>query len=152
MNMSAAAQQNSAKSPSPPDWHLVVQPRLGKPPLRFRGRCLSRACLRLAETDEVMISLWQKQKNGFVVCHSVANGQGAVEAVAVASLQAAMDHLENTCAEMHGPQPMDLPGDLSVAGMVAEIARRGSFHQRFRILAGHVLAQWDGWTTSAAGN
>lgn len=151
MNTFAAAQRKPKPEAPPPDWqssdwYLVLQPRLGKPPLRFRRRCLSRARVQLALGDDVVIGLWQKQKGGFVVSHSiVSDSLGAVDAIAVASVAAAMDYLEGVCAVICSPGSTDLPDVSGIVELITEIARRRSFRQQFQIMAGHVLAQWDAW-------
>ena len=61
-----------ATTPALPDdhtWQMVMLSRIGKPPLRFRGRCLfARSALR---DEAIRLDLWQKRVGGFVVNRTV---------------------------------------------------------------------------------
>ena len=135
-----------------PAWDLVVLPRVSKPPLRFRGRCLSRDQVMIGPNDELFICLWQKQKGGWVVAHSTPADSGSgVDAVGVDTCHAAMAYLEERCAQLPPVSMPELVSGHSAADLISKIARQCNFHQQFLVLAGHAMARWDAWADEPAG-
>lgn len=122
----------------------VVVARTGQPPLEFVGRCIARNIA----APPLGIELWEKQSGGFVVVHpgEVAD-RSAVQAVAVAHMAAARDHLMALCAKMTAlPTVVDVAArspDMNLSDAVALLNHHRSMAQEVSELVAETMADWD---------
>ncbi len=137
---------------APPDddgnvmqWGITVVTRAGNPPLRFRGRLTAEYTDMSTPDMPLTISLWERQKGGFVLSHSVDRTPSASHAVNLASRVAATSYLEEYCEGLAKSgrlitfDPSD-PGGFSEA--MRPLYQHMVFRQRFRRFVGDVLADW----------
>jgi hypothetical protein len=139
----------AATSPSevpraPAGWDMVVVHRTAAPPLRFMGREVCRA-----DDAGLWIRIWQVRSAGYVLAHTVEDGQRADRHH---SADAAMTALESYCARIDslGDLP-DSPSRLHLTDMFEEVARLSQWRRRFRALAGQALDRFDAWLLAEGG-
>ena len=120
-------------------WEMIVLPREGQPPLRFKGRRLTRHWRVLGAETIIFIELWQRRAGGVVVAHSDCRAQKIVtQCTRFADLNVAVEHLEARCA--------DQPDTLAVTGepvsIFSDLIHHMAFSQHFAQLVGETLAVW----------
>jgi hypothetical protein len=118
---------------------MVVVHRTAAPPLRFMGREVCRV-----EDAGLWVRIWQVRSAGFVLSHTMEDGQRAERHPTVES---AMTALEAFCAgiESLGDLPEDRPR-LHLVDLIEELARLSQWRRRFRALAGLALDRFDAWS------
>ncbi|MXQ07952.1 hypothetical protein GQ651_08845 [Alphaproteobacteria bacterium GH1-50] len=107
--------------------------RAGAPPLRFKGRALSRV-QDGAGILAASITLWLKKSGGFV---GVAEAGDASHAASRADLGEMMDWLEEIC------EAGDTATDMEPLALVPSLAVDRLTGRNLRRLAGRALDDWD---------
>jgi hypothetical protein len=137
----AASPASDAMTGDALPWETVVARRRGAPPLRFAGREVCRV-----EEAGLFVRIWRARSGGFVMAHSVEDGDTAERH---ATADAAMAALEGYCSALDdlGSLPEDLRAvrRLHLADLLDEVARLTLWRQRFRRLAGSALDLLDAW-------
>lgn len=137
------ASQNAARRPAVAEISQCL--RVGAPPYRFSGYWLaSHKAMSGPASVPLFIDLWQRRRGGFTIAFSRWTGEAwCPDACNAASLEAAMDLLEEICAtqgEIFHAQAG--PAFCDLAGRIAEAA---IFHEQlstFRHLAGRAMDDW----------
>lgn len=124
---------------SPGNQEMAVLLRIDKPPLRFKGRRLTRHWQRLSHDMTLSVELWRQLNKGFVLSYSVLNqnkiGQKAIQ---ISNVEEATDCLENVCANLAVP----FTNTADISKIWTELQLHLCFKQRFTVLVGCVLADW----------
>ena len=125
------------------DWTMVVLRQHGKPPIRFLG------CALVAVADGMLfVRIWLAKSGGFVLSHSIGDGNGETVARHAKGGQIMAD-LEGYCRDLEesGLSPADrrTAGRLDIADLMEEVALRSERRRRFRMLAGAALDAFDAW-------
>jgi len=120
--------------------------RIGRPPLRFRGRCLARHAAETA-SHRMEIALWSCESGGFVVGMAIRGaGQSARDADRVPDAAAAFALVESFDLAGHMARAGTPGGSRDViraAGTLAGRARTAVLTAGWRDLIGEALADWD---------
>jgi len=135
MTGQAAAQvPTDAQATSEDDWAMRTVPRLGGPPLRFKGRCL------ITHADgSLFVTLWARRKGDLVLAYSyLSEGLIWPDAVVLEDLSDATDYLEEVCAILTAPVEQPVTA-LTLGALVS----RFDHTQRFAHLVGQALADWE---------
>ena len=124
------------------EWTIAVLARVGKPPLRFKGRMITRRELDFGHPTSptpLRIELWEKAKTGFVLSFSqIEKGQIALSSHSFLTLPEARDFLERRCQDL---TVADLKA-VDVDSLLHHLQLLLCFRQRFGLLVSDVLAQW----------
>lgn len=122
----------------------VLVARTGRNPLEFIGRCLARNI----GTPPLGIELWLRQAGDLVVVHpGDAADRTVVEAVVVADIAAARQHLEAACSAMGQlPTVVDIAQhhpNLNLAEAVGLLHKHRALVIEVSDLVMDALADWD---------
>lgn len=121
------------------DPEVVVLLRHGKPPLRFKGRRLTRHWISLSVENQISVELWQQINKGFVISFTICDsGQLGRKSIQVTNCAEATDCLENVCANLN---PIAVPVNERKWSW-ADLHMHLCFAQKFNLLVADVLADW----------
>ena len=140
MSMKIHSKKATSKSPAaankPKDaalWSMCVARRSGAPPLRFKGREISRRTLNPPMAGGC-VTLWQRKTGGYVVAMTLA---GRRDAMSAETLHKAMDWLEGHCR-------LGTPGSAHALTVSMSDLLQDLIEQRqLRLLVGGALDDWD---------
>lgn len=120
-------------------WEMVALPRKGQPPLRFKGRRLTRHWRLLSSETQIFIELWQRRAGGVVVAYSTCSAQATLtECIRFGDLNGAIEHLESLCIGQ--AETLAMTGAPLV--IFRDLVHRLAFNQQFSLLVGETLADW----------
>lgn len=115
-------------------WLQSTTRRMGRPPLRFKGRVLIETADAATGSDS-SITLWQRKSRGYVT--AVQSGL-IVDSVSTDSLDDAMAWLEDICRKAAVPA-----GPATLADLMDHAPAEIAAFRDLRALAGRVLDQLD---------
>ena len=115
------------------EWPMCVVRRSGAPPLRFKGREISRRNLNPQVVDGC-VTLWQRKTGGYVAAMTLG---GRRDAISSESLDKAMDWLEGHCG-------LSAPASKHALTVSMSDRLHDLIEQRqLRLLVGGALDDWD---------
>lgn len=122
-------------------------PRIGAPPLRFKGWCLARH-QRAATTDmDLFLELWQRQRGGFTAAFSQwQDDRWQRNALTTDTLEGAIDAVEARCA---GLRDVCVRACAPRLDDVHDLAVTTQTITDFLNLVGHALDDWDALSRAA---
>jgi hypothetical protein len=116
-------------------------PRLGAPPLRFKGWCLARHARVLPDGEDLFIELWKRQRGGFTAAFSQwHDGQWRCDALTAGTLDDVITGVEMECAPLLGTY---CNVDPTVPEQFLQAALATQNIADFLRLVGHALDDWD---------
>ncbi|MEL6838804.1 MAG: hypothetical protein AAFP85_05895 [Pseudomonadota bacterium] len=130
---------STRKTKAPDLWEIVVQRRVGQPPLRFKGQRIAHLRRVVTSNVTIFIDVWARRKGDYVVVHSdLADGSLRQDARIVSDIADVAEHLEGLC---HRPALRQQHSDL--VDLFPNVLRAVAFRQHFAILVGDFLASLD---------
>ena len=128
-------------------WALVQCARLGAPPLRFYAERLDQVEVPRGEGAPLHLTLYARRSGGFCVCYSCWTEHGwQMDAFKADTVLAAIEALEDYCAEITKPAPSDTATGQAfepALGMVfIRHARAAAEIERFKNFVGAALCRW----------
>lgn len=113
--------------------------RLSGASLTFNGRRVAHHALRLPWGEVLSVTLWQRQKSGYVVAfQAMVGGKLRPHAAGTETLEDAICFLEDYCSRL--PEPVTEP--VSLEQTLLDLHRGLVWRTNFLALVGEVLADW----------
>jgi hypothetical protein len=120
------------------NWDMVVVGRIGKPPLRYKGR----KTLGIVRGHSLFIDVWSRLKGDYVLAYSdFVAGQIKPQAIVASDLNVVAQLLEDLCEQPVFTQVKAFPI------VLADMLQTLRYQQQFAILVGEFLAQLDAQRT-----